>query len=185
MPAKRIMSIAIASSLALCSAVSEGNAAEYAFTTYPLGTLAFGAGITPLPGFYVTEAVSFYSGRVDGNFNFGERVFNSGVKANIFLDDVNLLFVPQQKVLGGLFGASVTVPAGYVDYKASASGIRGTVTDETSGGGLGDTDFKFQLGWDSESFSHTAYFLMVIPTGRYSTGFYPIIGLNRPSFDIG
>ena len=157
MPAKRIMSIAIVSSLALCSALSEGNAAEYAFTTYPLGTLAFGAGITPLPGFYVTEAVSFYSGRVDGNFDFGERVFNSGVKAGIFFDDVNLLFVPQQKVLGGLFGASVTIPAGNVDYKASASGIRGTVTDETSGGGLADTDFKFQLGWDGESFSHTAY----------------------------
>ena len=26
---------------------------------------------------------------------------------------------------------------------------------------------------------------MVIPTGRYNTGFYPIIGLNRPSFDLG
>jgi len=185
MLAKRVASIAIASGLALSSAVVEGNAAEYAFTTYPLGTLAFGAGITPLPGFYVTEAVSFYSGRVDGNFDFGERVFNSGVKANIFLDDVNFLFVPQGQLLGGLFGASVTVPAGYVDYKASASGIGGTVTNEVSGGGLGDTDFKFQLGWDGESFSHTAYFLMVVPTGRYSTGFYPIVGLNRPSFDIG
>ena len=185
MRAKTIACFFIASGAFLCSVVSEASAAEYAFTTYPLGTLAFGAGVTPLPGFYVTEAVSFYEGSVGGNFDFGERVFNAGVKANIFLDDVNLLFVPQQKVLGGLFGASVTVPAGYVDYKASASGTRGTVTDETSGGGLGDTDFKFQLGWDSESFSHTAYFLMVVPTGRYSTGFYPIIGLNRPSFDIG
>ena len=171
MLAKRVASIAIASGLALCSV--------------PLGTLGFGAGITPPPGFYVTEAVSFYEGSVGGNFDFGERVFNSGVKAGIFFDDVNLLFVPQQKVLGGLFGASVTVPAGYVDYKASASGIAGTTTVETSGGGLGDTDFKFQLGWDGESFSHTAYFLMVVPTGRYNTGFNPIVGLNRPSFDIG
>jgi hypothetical protein len=185
MPAKRIASLAILSAVGFLLTAPEGNAAEYAFTTYPLGTLGFGAGITPPPGFYVTEAVSFFEGSVGGNFNFGERIFNAGVKANIFLDDVNLLFVPQQKVLGGLFGASVTVPAGYVDYKASASGIRGTVTDETSGGGLADTDFKFQLGWDGENFSHTAYFLMVIPTGRYGTGFYPIIGLNRPSFDLG
>jgi hypothetical protein len=72
MPAKRIMSIAIASSLALCSAVSEGNAAEYAFTTYPLGTLAFGAGITPLPGFYVTEAVSFYSASTGTSISVSE-----------------------------------------------------------------------------------------------------------------
>jgi len=186
MLAKRIASFAIASGLALSFASPEINAAEYGFTTYPLGTLGFGAGITPPPGYYITEAISFYEGSIGGNFDFGGRDFSAGVKANIFLDNVNLLFVPQGSLLGGLFGASVTVPAGYVDYKASASGPRGnTVSDETSGGGWGDMNIKFQLGWDSESFSHTAYFLMVVPTGRYDTGFYPIIGLNRPSYDMG
>jgi hypothetical protein len=32
------------------------RAAGYAFTTYPLGSLAFGVGITPPPGAYVTDA---------------------------------------------------------------------------------------------------------------------------------
>ena len=64
-------------------------------------------------------------------------------------------------------------------------GSRGTITSETSGGGWGDMNLQFQLGWDGESFSHTVYLLGVIPTGRYDTGFYPIIGLNRPSLDLG
>ena len=58
MLAKKIASIA--SGVVLCFAVSEGNAAEYAFTSYPLGVLAFGAGITPPPGIYVTDAFSFF-----------------------------------------------------------------------------------------------------------------------------
>ena len=111
------------------------QAAEYAFTSYPLGTLAFGAGITPPPGTYVTNAMSYYSGNVGGNFDFGGRTFNAGVKADIFLDSTNLLLVPQGKLLDGYFGASVTVPAGYVKYDAGASGVRGTITSETSGGG--------------------------------------------------
>ena len=183
MLAKKMASIA--SAVALCFAVSEGNAAEYAFTSYPLGVLAFGAGITPPPGIYVTDAISFYSGNVGGNFDFGGRTFNAGVKADIFLDSTNILLVPQGKLLDGYFGASVTVPAGYVKYDASASGVRGTASSETSGGGWGDMSMQFQLGWDGESFSHTVYLLGVIPTGRYDTGFYPIIGLNRPSLDLG
>lgn len=99
---------------------------------------------------------------------------------------MNILFVPPGKLLGGYFGVSVDIPAGYVDYRASATGPLGnTISAETSGGGFGDTNLKFQLGWDTESFSHTFYLLGVIPTGRYNTGFYPIIGLNRQSLDIG
>src|SRR5664279_5756424 len=139
---KRIASIAFG--VALCFAVSEGNASEYAFTTYPLGTLAFGAGITPPPGTYVTNAISFYSGNIGGTFDFGGRTFNAGVKADVFLDSTNILLVPQGKLLDGYFGASVTVPAGYVDYAASASGQRGTISSETSGGGWGDMNLQFQ-----------------------------------------
>ena len=121
---------------------------------------------------------------IGGNFDFGGRNFNAGDKADIFLDSTNILLVPQGKLLDGYFGASVTVPAGYVKYDASATGARGTITSETSGGGWGDMNMQFQLGWDGESFSHTIYLLGVIPTGRYKTGFSPIIGLNRPSLDL-
>ena len=46
-------------------------------------------------------------------------------------------------------------------------------------------NLQLQLGWDGEAFSHTIYLLGVIPTGRYDTGLYPIIGLNRPSLELG
>jgi hypothetical protein len=186
MPTRKIASLAFAFAAGFLPMTSASNAAEYAFTTYPLGVLAFGAGITPPPGFYVTDAVAFYTGSIGGNFDFGGRTFNAGVKADIFLDDANVLWVPSGKLLGGYFGASITVPAGWVDYQANATGPRGnTVSAETQGSGFGDTNVQFQLGWDGESFSDTFYLLGEIPTGRYHTGFYPIIGLNRPSLDIG
>ncbi len=176
---------ALALTCGLTASAPSSHAAEYAFTSYPLGVLAFGAGITPPPGTYVTNAMSFYSGNIGGAFDFGGRTFNAGVKADIFLDSTNILLVPQGKFLDGNFGVSVTVPAGYVKYDASALGARGTITTETSGGGLGDMNLQLQLGWDGEAFSHTIYLLGVIPTGRYDTGLYPIIGLNRPSIELG
>jgi hypothetical protein len=176
---------ALALTCGLLASAPASRAAEYAFTTYPLGVLSFGAGITPPPGVYVTDAISFYSGKVGGNFDFGGRIFDAGVKADVFLDSTNILLVPQGKLLDGYFGVSVTVPAGYVKYEASATGPLGnTVSSQTSGGGLGDMSMQVQLGWDSESFSHTIYLLGIIPTGRYETGFSPIIGLNRPSLDL-
>ncbi|MGB7913777.1 MAG: transporter, partial [Rhodomicrobium sp.] len=60
---------ALALTCALFASAPSSRAAEYAFTSYPLGVLAFGAGITPPPGTYVTDAVSFYSGRIGGNFD--------------------------------------------------------------------------------------------------------------------
>jgi hypothetical protein len=172
--------------LAINFSASKSGAAEYAFTTYPLGNLAFGAGITPPPGFYLTDAVSFYTGSIGGNFDFGGRAFSAGVKADIDLNQTNFLYVPNIKVLEGYLGVSLTVPAGYVDYTASGTGPRGnTVSDETRGTGLGDFVYQAQLGWDKGDFSNSFYFLIVAPTGRYQTGFYPIVGLNRPSFDLG
>ena len=69
---------ALALTCGLFASAPSSQAAEYAFTTYPLGTLAFGAGITPPPGTYVTNAMSFYSGNVGGNFDFGGRTLQCG-----------------------------------------------------------------------------------------------------------
>ena len=94
MRARKMAWFVAASGLALCAPSQEVNAAEYGFTTYPLGSLSFGAGITPPPGTYVTDAISFYTGTIAGQFDFGGRTFNVGVKADLFFDDVNILYVP-------------------------------------------------------------------------------------------
>jgi hypothetical protein len=161
------------------------HAAEYALTTYPLGSLAFDAGVTPPPGVYVTDAVSLLTTKIGGAFDFGGRAFNAGVRADFVGNEVNVLYVPQTKVLNGYLGLSATVPSYYVIYDAKLSGALASASAHTEGGGLGDTSFQLQLGWDSEAFSHTFHILGITPTGRYATGFYPITGFNRPSLDLG
>ncbi len=166
--------------------VPESQAAEYGFTTYPLGSQAFGAGITPPPGTYVTDSISYFTGSIGGNIDIGGVVFNAGAKAEFFSEGVSILMVPETKVLDGNLGLLVSVPVSHMNLEAGATGPRGnTVNDTTEGWGLGDTVLQVQLGWNSSDFSHTFHVLGVIPTGNYQPGFYPLTGFNRPSLDVG
>jgi hypothetical protein len=61
----------------------------------------------------------------------------------------------------------------------------GPLAAQTDGWGLGDVTAKVQLGWQHGAFGHTVYLQAVAPTGRYETGFFPIIGLHRPGLDVG
>lgn len=164
---------------------SQSSAAEYAFTTYPLGSLAYGAGVTPPPGVYVTDTISYFTGSIGGDINIGGRIFDAGAKAKIFSESVSILTVPETKVLDGQLGLLVSVPVSHIGIEASLTGPLGnTVTERTAGWGLGDTILQLQLGWDKDDFSHSFHILGVIPTGRYQPGFYPLTGFNRPSLDI-
>ena len=176
--------VALAFSL-LCLG-SRGDAAEYAFSTYPLGSLAYGAGVTPPPGAYVTDTISYLSGSIGGDINIGGVVFTAGSKTEIFSEGVSILTVPETKVLDGHLGFLVGIPVSHVNIEARGSGPLGnTVSDSAETWGMGDTTLQLQLGWDSGDFSHTFHILGVLPTGLYKAGFYPIVGLNRPSLDIG
>ncbi len=177
---------ALALSCGLFANPPGSQAAEYAFTTYPLGSQAFGAGITPPPGTYVTDSISYFTGTIGGNIELGGLVFNAGAKAEIFSEGVSILTVPETKVLDGYLGLLVSVPVSHINLEARGTGPLGnTVTDSTEGWGLGDTTLQVQLGWDLGDFSHTFHVLGVIPTGRYQPGFYPLTGFNRPSLDLG
>jgi len=167
-------------------ASAPGHTAEYAFTTYPLGSYAFGAGVTPPPGTYVTDSISYFTGSIGGPIEIGGAVFDAGAKAQIFSEGVSILTVPETKVLDGQIGFLVSVPVSHINLEASGTGPLGnTITDRTEGWGLGDTILQAQLGWDSGEFSHTFHILGVLPTGRYQPGFYPLTGFNRPSLDVG
>ena len=60
-----------------------------------------------------------------------------------------------------------------------------TFSAETSEWGLGDIRTRAQLGWQDGDFAHLAYALVVANSGKYDTGFFALIGLNRPGIDIG
>jgi hypothetical protein len=177
---------ALALTCGLVGNAPSSQAAEYGFTTYPLGSAAFGAGITPPPGTYVTDSISYFTGSIGGNIDIGGIVFNGGAKVEFFSEGVSILTVPETKVLDGNLGVLVSVPVSHMNIEARATGPLGnTVTDTTEGWGLGDTVLQLQLGWNLGDFSHTFHVLGVIPTGRYQPGFYPLTGFNRPSLDLG
>jgi hypothetical protein len=169
----------------LVVAAAEARATEYAFSTYALGGNAFGAGVTPPPGTYVTVVSGRYAGDIGTAVDFGRVVINAGANVEIFTSGLNLLFVPDRKVFGGNLGLSVTVPVGHNDVEATIGIGPFGVLREVDGWGLGDIVSKLQLGWQHGEFSQTVYLQAVAPTGRYETGFFPIIGLHRPGIDTG
>lgn len=161
------------------------QAVETGFSTYGLGSAAFGAGITPPPGTYVTTAVGYYTGKVEGNVTIGNALVDVALKAKILLLGLNGLYVPERKLLGGQPAMSLTVPVGAVDYDARATVGPLSGGRSTDGVGLGDMVGRLQLGWQLGDFSHLVYVQGVAPTGRYDPTFSPNVGLNRPGIDTG
>ena len=165
--------------------IAPARATEYAFSTYALGSMAFGAGMTPPAGIYVTAVSSYYTAEISGQLDFGGVVLNGGAKVKAFASALNALYVPDWDVLGGHLGLAVTVPVGFLDVEATIAGEQRSLQRETEGWGFGDVTPRLQLGWQHGEFSHLVYVQTVAPTGRYQRGFVPIIGLNRPSIDTG
>jgi len=163
---------------------SSASAVEYALGTYGLGSSAFGAGVTPPPGTYVTEAVSYYNARVGTTITFGDDTLNPGAIARIFFEATNILYVPERKLFGGNMGLSLTVPVAQVDYEATLGGPLGGFRT-VNGWGIGDVVSRFQLGWQNGGFSHLIYVQAVAPTGHWEQGFSPITGYYRPGVDTG
>ena len=178
------MHVMIAGCLCLMTSGKAG-ATEYAFSTYGLGSAAFGAGVTPAAGTYVTSATGFYSGKIGGTLEFGRVLINSGAKVDAFTSGANLLYVPDRKLFGGNLGLSVTVPVGHLDVEATLAAGPFGISREVSGWGFADMVSRAQLGWQRGDFSHTVYVQAVAPTGKYEPGFFPIIGLHRPGIDTG
>jgi hypothetical protein len=165
---------------------SETKADEFGFSSYGLGGAAFGAGVTPPPGTYITTVSGYYEGKINAPVTLGGVTLDIGSRVQFFQEAINGLYVPNQKLFGANVGVSVTVPVGHIDLKAGVTGPLGnTIEERTSGGGLGDVSARVQLGWQEGDFAQTAYIAVVTPTGRYETGFNPNIGLNRPGIDIG
>jgi hypothetical protein len=82
-------------------------------------------------------------------------------------------------------GFTLAAPAGYISINARPLDPTVAPPAHTEGGGLGDLVNQVQLGWDIGDFSHSVHLAILAPTGRFETGFKPILGLNRPAFDLG
>jgi hypothetical protein len=168
-----------------CSGQQRAQAVEYAISTYALGESAFSAGVTPPPGTYVTAVTGFYSGEIGTNVSFGGATLNAGAKVDAMSSGLNVLYVPDRKVLGGNLGLSMTVPVGYINIDATVGAGPHEASRETNGWGFGDVIPKVQLGWQQGEFAHTVYLEAITTTGFWEKGFSPIISLNRAGIDTG
>jgi hypothetical protein len=177
---------ALASSIALLAIIPGAHADEFGFSTYGLGGAAFGAGVTPPPGTYITSVSGYYQGKIHAPITFGNVTLEAGAKVKFFQQGLNGLYVPDRKVFGGNIGIGVTIPVGHNDLSATVTGpLQNSFHDETAGWGLGDITTRLQLGWQDGDFAHLTYVQVVAPSGKYAVGFQPIIGLSRPGIDTG
>jgi hypothetical protein len=177
-----------AGALALCSALTcalPAAAGEGGAGLYIPGSQAFGAGVTPPPGLYLTQAFLVYDAKV--STILGGGLVTANARKTAVVSALNVLWVPTFDVAGGRFGISASIPyAANTRLQASAGVAGNTVAAKTvDGWGIGDISFKAQLGWTHGEFSHTVYASMWTPTGRYETGFFPATGKNHYGFDVG
>ena len=185
MDVARVLLLATVAGCLSLEAGSKASASEYGFSSYGLGQNAFGAGVTPPPGTYVTTATAFYDAKIGATLEFGGVTIGAGAHVEFLSTAINGLYVFSHQVLGGNLGISATVPVGFIDIDATVTAGPLSGQRSTEGGGLGDVVTKVQLGWQRGDFSHTVYLQVLAPTGRYDTGFSPIIGLHRPGIDTG
>jgi hypothetical protein len=183
---ERIGSNLAASGFAVFMALSSpAFAGEGGAGLYVPGSQAFGAGVTPPAGFYLTQGFLVYDGKVSANLGGG--LISANARKTAFVSALNLLLVPQSEVLGGRVGFSMSIPyAAFTRLEAKAAVGGAPIAAATKDGwGIGDMSFKAQIGWTHGEFSHTAYVSMWIPTGKYETGFFPATGKNHAGFDVG
>ena len=158
------------------------TAAESGSALYIGGSVAFGAGVTPPPGTYLTFGGLFYDGKVRAVILDG--LISLNVRKTAYANVANVMYVLPSGLAGGRLAISASLPfASFADLHASAAGaVVGRL--KTSGWGLGDLSVKVQNGWTYGGFSHTASITAWLPTGRYDPGFSPNAGKNHIGFDF-
>lgn len=86
-----LMKAAAAAVLMTVAANSNAQAAEAALGSYGVGSNAFGAGVTPPAGTYVTTAVGYYQAEIGGQIPFHGVVINAGATIDFFVSTLNAL----------------------------------------------------------------------------------------------
>ena len=164
----------------LVASSADSRATEYGFSTYGLGGNAFGAGVTPPAGTYVTNATAFYSGEIGRSINFGGVTINAGAKVDVFSNGVNVLYCRRERSSAATWVYRQRFPS-----DTSISTQRSARSLERSTVGAWRHRVRGALGWQHGDFAHTIYMQVGAPTGRWDPGFSPIIGLHRPGIDTG
>lgn len=170
----------VVGSSSICLLAGAALAAEDRKSVYLFGVRAGMAGFSAPPGFYASSFTYFYSG--------DERSKGLKLDATAVLDVVSLLYVAEEKILGGRFGFGVYAPMGIqrVTAAVSASGLRAgpwnSVTNEARA--LGDPLALAFIGWQTGNFHIKLSGMVNVPVGDYTKTRIANIGLNRWAGDV-
>ena len=141
-------------------------------TQHVKGSVGLKAASQPPPGGYFVAPV-FYLYSTDTIKDRDGRTLPFDATLNASFFGVGYLRVTTKKILGGLYSFQVLFPAG------ANNRIQGTEIDQNPGAGLTDSVIEpLSLGWHFTRADANAYYLLYVPTGRYTDGAQNNTGLG-------
>lgn len=176
--------------LGLCCAApalaDEGGASIYLLGSGGPGT----AVMPPLEGVYFENDMFYYEGSAGGGRQFvvgGNLV--AGLKAKIYADFANVLWVPTTDFAGGTFALAAALPIGgpSVDVDAVITGPGGgqvSISRNDSTFLIGDPLMLAMLGWKSGNMHYQLSTFVNIPVGRYREGELANLAFHRWAVDV-
>lgn len=152
------------------------HAAEGGGSIYPHGTENYMGGVLPPPGMYGLLYGNVYRATRLNDHN-GDRVPVPGFKVEANVVAARLIWVTQQKLLGGDLAFHTIAPL--VDLTVRAAGQRDSRT------GLGDMTFGAGLGFHHSPNLHSIALMdLIAPTGSYDRDRLANIGKNHWAVDM-
>ncbi len=127
----------------------------------------------PPPGFYLRDYNVFYfADRV--NDDNGNKISAADPKAFIYANVPRVLWITDQKVLGGYLGVDALIPLQYTSLKANTEGGR----FDKSTFGVGDFFAEGTLSWHQTQFDAAIGYGVWAPTGDFSPSNPTLAGLG-------
>jgi len=130
---------------------------------YPPGVEGIKGSSLPPPGVYVRDYNWFYySDRL--NDSDGNEITAADAKAFVYANVPRVLWITDQKLLGGYLGLDALLPLKYTSLKANTPG--GPFDEETFG--IGDLFAEATLSWHMDQADFSAAYGVWAPTGDFS-----------------
>ena len=167
----------------LQSISTTAHAAEGGYTNYIPGTYGdFGMALAPTETWTLRNDLYFYDASGEKSVRNGRLELSTDLQ--FLMNFTTVLYKPEIEVVGGTFATGIFFPLVGVDIDASLASTSGSIATSDRTSGIGDIVLiPFAIFWNRENIHTSFSFLVITPTGSYSTDNLVNNGLNYWSFD--